>query len=134
MLPPLWAVRVGTRSLPQGGWLLHPGEAQLTTTIETLRKKAHDSVAAALGDDCHTYCAGDIANAVLDAVGFDAVVKERNALRDAVSAMHDFLNRSYRINGRCIELDCESHSQAWDDLHETRFIVRSALELQESKS
>jgi len=104
----------------------------LTTTIETLREKAHDAVAETVGDDGYDY-AGDIANTALDAVGFDAILKERDALRAAVSAMHDFLNRNYRINGRCIELDCESHNQAWDVLHETRFIVRSALELQESK-
>jgi len=76
----------------------------------------------------------EIVGAALGAVGFDAVIKERDALRAAASAMYKFLNRNYRINGRCIELDCESHSQAWDDLHETRFIVRAALELQGSKS
>jgi len=127
------------------------------TTTETLHKKAHDAVSAALGDayDCGRVWAAwsygtmseddfspvdenpdrisEITRAALDAVGFDAIVKERDALRDAVSAMHNFLNRNYRINGRNIELHCESHNQAWDDLHDTRFIVRSALALQESK-
>jgi len=130
----------------------------MTTNIaENLHKKAYDAVAIALGDayDCGRVWAAwsygtmgeddfspvaedpdrvrEIAGAALDAVGFDAVIKERDALRAAVSAMHGFLNRAYRINGRCIELDCESHSQAWDDLHETRFVVRSALKLQEKQ-
>jgi len=56
----------------------------------------------------------EIAGAVLDAVGFDAVIKERDALRAAASVMHGFLNRSYRISGRYIELDCESNNQALD--------------------
>jgi len=131
----------------------------MTTNItENMRKKAHDAVAAALGDayDCGRVWAAwnygtmgeddfslvaedsdrvsEITGAALDAVGFDAIIKERDALRSAASAMHDFLNRNYRINGRRIELDCESHSQAWDDLHETRFIVRAALELKEKQT
>jgi len=129
-----------------------------TTTTENLRNKAYEAAAGTLWDayDCRQRWSAwgegimqesdfwrvaenparvlEIANAALDAVGFDVIIKERDALRAAASAMHDFLNRNYRINGRRIELDCASHNQAWDDLHETRFIVRSALELQESKS
>jgi len=124
---------------------------------ETLRNKAYEAAAGTLWDayDCRQRWSAwgegtmqeddflrvaenparvlEIADAVLNAVEFDAILKERDALRAAVGAMHNFLNRNYRINGRCIELDCESHNQAWDDLHETKFIVRAALELQEKQ-
>jgi len=127
----------------------------IAATAENLRKKANDAVAAALGDayDCGRVWAAwsygtmgeddfslvvedpdrvsEIAGAALDAVRFDAILHERDKLRAAASAMHDFLNRNYRINGHCIELDCESHSQAWSRLCEIRDIVRAALELQE---
>jgi len=85
------------------------GAGMTTDTPETLREKAQKAVAQALGDawDCTaavaavwndgTLTAGDdspvaedpdrvaeITHAALDAVGFDALLKEREALSDAL--------------------------------------------------
>jgi len=61
-----------------------------TDTLETLREKAQKTVEARFEripafewfED--PMCISDLANAALDAVGFDALLKEREAMRDAL--------------------------------------------------